>query len=514
MPALLDTSERFVGRGVELHLSPQGLALTRQGLVPADPRFQAVSYGEVSGAHWEPRGRRLVIALGPERAPWAIAGMHPAEAAWAQALIADAVTRSHLYGEAGFREALSDEALQGSLAQLAALDPPQAGVLADLLLTQAVLRRATDLHLQPGPDGARVRLRVDGALRTVATLPTALAERVVSRLKVKGGMQTFQHSLPQTGGSSLSVAGRSVDLRLTVLPTLHGEKLTVRLFDPGQALLDLEVLGMQPGVLEALRERLERPQGTLLLTGPAGAGKTTTMYAALAYLRARDPDRSLATVEEPVELDLGGVDQTEVNRAVGLDFAEGLRNVLRQDPQVIMVGEIRDAETAHIAVQAGLTGHLVLSTVHAPSAAGVFTRLAQIGVEPYLVASSVTAVVGQRLVRVVCPECGASAGVSAEDLEATGLAAADLAGGNLRAGTGCDHCAGTGYYGRTGLFSLLPVTRQMSQAVLACRPLAELEDLARQEAIGDLWQAGVEKVRAGVTTVAELRRVLGRREAG
>jgi general secretion pathway protein E len=384
-------------------------------------------------------------------------------------------------------------------------------VVADLLLTQAVLRGATDLHLQPGESETVVRLRIDGSLRAVATFPAALAQRVVGRVKVLGGMQTFQHAIAQTGAAVMTVAGRQVDLRFTVLPTVHGEKLTVRLFDPTQARLDLEALGLAPPVLAALRARLDEPQGTLLLTGPAGSGKTTTMYASLAYLREREADRSLATVEEPVELDLAGVDQTEVNRAVGLDFAEGLRTVLRQDPQVIMVGEIRDAETAYIAVQAGLTGHLVLSTVHAPSAAGVFTRLAQIGVEPYLVASSVTAVLSQRLVRLVCPDCGAPASASGEDLEAAGLTGADLAG-TLRAGAGCPRCDGTGYRGRTGLFSLLPVSRQMREAVLACRPLPELEDLAGHESIGTLWEDGLAKVRAGVTTLAELRRVLGRRE--
>jgi type II secretory ATPase GspE/PulE/Tfp pilus assembly ATPase PilB-like protein len=493
-----------------LHLAPEGMALTQGGRVPADPLRQAASYQEVAEVDWEPRARRLSIGL-TDRPAWVIAGLRPAEATWAQSLISAAATRARLYQDETFRFAVTDQALEQALRALAELDPPQAGVVADLLLTQAVWRRATDLHLQPDAAQATVRLRIDGSLRAVASFPAPLARRVVGRIKVLGGMQTFQHAVPQTGAAVMGVAGRQVDLRFTVLPTVHGEKLTVRLFDPGQALLDLGALGMAPAVLAALRERLDQPSGTLLLTGPAGSGKTTTMYAALAYLRAREPDRALATVEEPVELDLAGVDQTEVNRAVGLDFAEGLRSLLRQDPQVIMVGEIRDAETAHIAVQAGLTGHLVLSTVHAPSAAGVFTRLTQIGVEPYLVASSVTAVLAQRLVRVVCAQCGAPAGASAEDLEGAGLTTADVPG-NLRAGAGCGHCEGTGYYGRTGLFSLLPVSRQMREAVLACRPLPELNDLAAQEAIGGLWEDGLDKVRTGLTTVAELRRVLGRRE--
>ncbi|HEY3397634.1 MAG TPA: GspE/PulE family protein [Armatimonadota bacterium] len=511
MSVLLETSEHFAGSHYELHLAPEGMALTQHGVVPADPQMQAVSYQEVAGVSWEPRGRKLSIAIGGERPMWVIGGLKPAEAAWAQSLISAAAQRARLYQDESFRGALTDDELEKALGSLAELDPPQAGVIADLLLTQAVLRRATDLHLQPGSAAATVRLRIDGSLRAVASFPAAVAQRVVGRLKVLGGMQTFQHAVAQTGAAVMSVAGRQVDLRFTVLPTVHGEKLTVRLFDPGQALLDLDALGMAPAVAAAFRERLDQPQGTLLLTGPAGSGKTTTMYTALAYLRERESDRSLATVEEPVELDLAGVDQTEVNRPVGLDFAEGLRSVLRQDPQVIMVGEIRDAETAHIAVQAGLTGHLVLSTVHAPSAAGVFTRLAQIGVEPYLVASSVTAVLSQRLVRMVCAECGAFAAPSEEDLAGAGLTSADVAG-DLRGGAGCARCEGTGYFGRTGLFALLPVSREMREAVLACRPLPELEDLAGRESVGGLWEDGLAKVRAGQTTVAELRRVLGRRD--
>ena len=498
MTELLEISERFAGSNYELHLSPAGLALTQHGLVPADPQFQSATYQEVAGVEWEPRRRTLSLALGGERPMWVIRGLPRAEGGWAEALIREATLRGRLLKEPGFHEPLPPTAFQAAVDRLTAQQPPQAGVLADFLLTQAALLRATDLHLQPGAEQAHVRLRIDGSLRTVAALPADMGQRVVARLKVQGRMQTYSHAVGQTGSASLAVGGRRVDLRLTVLPTSHGEKLTVRLFDPDQALLDLAALGMPPPALTAWCARLERPQGTLLLTGPAGSGKTTTMYASLAYLRARNADRCLASVEEPVELDLEGVDQTEVNRAVGLDFAEGLRNVLRQDPQVIMVGEIRDAETAHIAVQAGLTGHLVLSTVHAPSAAGVFTRLTQIGVEPYLVASSVTAVLAQRLVRQVCPNCGGRAAPT----------------GTEGAGSGCEQCGGTGYYGRTGLFSLLPVSRGMREAVLDCRPLPELEDLAARESVGDLWEAGLEKAGAGVTTMAELERVLGRRETG
>ena len=486
MASRWETREQFCGRNYELNFAPEGLGLTHRGVSPPDPRFQVATYDLVKDAQVDVGGRRLSVTFLDDRPAWVIQHMRPAEAAWAQLLVREAAARSHLYEHEGFRACLSDAALREAVAAFAALDTPAVSVLADLLLTQAVLQRATDLHLAPGPEASTVSFRVDGCLREVVTLTPDLAGRVVARMKVRAGLQSYRRNLAQTGGSSLTVADRVVDLRFTSLPTLYGEKLTARLFDPAQALLDLEALGMEPALLADYRELLDQPQGTLLLTGPSGSGKTTTLYASLAYLRTQDADRSLASVEEPVELALPGVDQTPVNRGVGLDFAAGLRTILRQDPQVIMVGEIRDAETANTAVQAGLTGHLVLSTVHAPSAAGVFARLTQLGVKPYLVASSVSAVLAQRLVRRVCPECQGS-------------------------GARCEACHEAGFYGRTGLFALLPVTPRLREAILACRPLGELEQIAEQDTHGSLWQAGQAKLAAGLTTEAEIARVLGRR---
>jgi general secretion pathway protein E len=488
MASLLEIHEQFAGRGAELNLGPTGLALTHRGLVPSDPRFQVAGYDLVKDAELDARGRRLTVTFTDARPAWTLDAMHPAEAAWAQVLVLEAGRRSRLYAEPGFRACLSDEALRQTLTDYAALEPSAVTVAGDLLLTQAALQRATDIHLQPAADHTAVSFRVDGCLRQVARLDPDLAGRVVARFKVRAGMQSYRRNLAQTGGGGLPLGDRVVDLRFTCLPTLYGEKLTIRLFDPAQALLDLTTLGMEPEVLATYQELLVSPQGTLLLTGPSGSGKTTTLYASLAYLLAQDSDRSVATVEEPVELPLAGVDQTPVNRGVGLDFAAGLRTILRQDPQVLMVGEIRDAETAGAAIQAGLTGHLVFSTVHAPSAAGVFARLTQLGVEPYLVASSVSAVLAQRLVRRACPEC--------------------------RSGQpGCPACQGTGFSGRTGLFSLLPVTTRLRDALLACRPLGELEQIAAEEGRGSLWDAAKAKLRAGLTTEAEVRRVLGRRPA-
>jgi len=504
------TSQRFSGRGCELHLSADGIALTRNGEVPSDPDYQAAGYDEIAAADLDTWGYRLRIAFASARPTWTISGMKRPEAAWAQALINEAVERGRLRNESCFTERLSGKDLAGAIRRLARCDPPQPAVLGDLLLVQAVRNRATDLHIQPEPWRTLVRQRIDGQLLDVAPVPTETGERVVSALKVRAGMKTYQRNVAQTGGSSIAVEERVVDLRLTCMPTTHGEKMTVRIFDPDQALLDLDALGMDAPVLDTYRGLITRPHGCILLTGPSGSGKTTTMYASLAWLRESNSARSFATVEEPVELDLAGVSQTEVHRDVGLDFAEGLRNVLRQDPQVLMVGEIRDRETANIAVQAGLTGHLVFSTVHAPSAAGVFSRLTQIDVEPYLVASSVTAVVVQRLARKVCEECAEPHTPSPADTQAAGLGAEQLADADVRRGGGCERCGETGYYGRTGLFALLPVTARLREAIVACRPLAALEEIAAQDSVGSLWEAGLAQVRQGVTTLDEVQGVISR----
>ena len=507
----LASSELFSGRNYQLHLAQKGIALTRHGQVLPDADYQAARYDEVASAELSANGRQLMIVFASSRPTWTITAMNRAEAAWAQTLINQAVERSRLYKQVGFAERLTGSALRTAIAEMAQGDLRQPAVLAELLLVQATHNRATDIHLQPMPECTYIRYRIDGYLGNVASLAPAEGERVISCLKVRSGMKTYRRNVAQTGRSAVTVDERRIDLRLTCVPTTHGEKMTVRLFDPDQALLDIGVLGMNAPVLAAYRDLLSQPQGCILLTGPSGSGKTTTMYASIAYLHDQGPDRSIATVEEPVELDLPGVDQTGVNRDVGLDFAEGLRNLLRQDPQVLMVGEIRDPETAQIAVQAGLTGHLVFSTVHAPSAAGVFSRLTQIGVEPYLVASSVTAVVAQRLVRKVCDTCAEPYTPSPAELAAAGLDAEALAGGNLRRGRGCEQCSDTGYYGRTGLFALLPVIPRLREAIVACRPLAELEDISAQYSIGSLWEDGLAKARQGIITLEELQAVLGRR---
>ncbi|UCC69540.1 MAG: type II/IV secretion system protein, partial [Armatimonadota bacterium] len=355
----------------------------------------------------------------------------------------------------------------------------------------------------------RVRYRIDGLLADVAELDAALTDPVLARLKLLANLAMFRSDVPQEGRVVIELQGRSVDLRVSVLPTLHGEKAVVRIFDSANALRPLDQLGMTSGLQEQFASLLSRPQGAILLTGRANSGKTTTLYAAVQHIHGqRRGLSSIVTVEDPVEYDLGIVSQTQVNPVAGLTFAAGLRTVLRQDPEVIMLGEIRDLETAEIAIRAGLTGHLVLSTAHARSAAGVFARLLDMGLEPFLVTSSVSAVIAQRLVRTLCPDCTTASAPTADALARVGLREAP-AGARFRAATGCEACRGSGYRGRTGVFHLLPMNNALRDLVMARLPAQELEQRAAQVAPGSLLEAGVQKATEGVTSLDEVARVIG-----
>jgi type II secretory ATPase GspE/PulE/Tfp pilus assembly ATPase PilB-like protein len=346
-------------------------------------------------------------------------------------------------------------------------------------------------------------------LDDLASLDAGITDEVLARIKLLANLALFRKDVPQEGRVSIDVEDRTVDLRVSVLPTLHGEKAVVRLFDSATALRPLDHLGMQEEDRETFVSLLARPQGTVLLTGPANAGKTTTLYASVQHIHERRRGlASIVTVEDPVEYDLGLVSQTQVNPAAGLTFASGLRTVLRQDPEVIMLGEVRDAETAEIAVRAGLTGHLVLSTAHARSAAGVFARLLDMGIEPFLVTSSVSAVMAQRLVRTVCSDCAEPEAPSPGLLARAGMKEIPTEG-RFVAGKGCDACRGTGYHGRTGIFHLLTMNDALRNLVMARLPAQELEQKAAQLSPGSLLAAGVQKAAEGVTSLAEVARVIG-----
>jgi len=363
--------------------------------------------------------------------------------------------------------------------------------LVSLLIRQAVDARASDIHLEPTEGHVAVRLRIDGVLQQVATLDAGLRPNLVARVKVMSNLVTYRTDVPQEGRIEGGVHGAPVDLRVSTFPTIHGEKVVIRIFDPRKRTFEIAELGMSDAVRQTFERHISRPQGLILLTGPSGSGKTTTIYSALRVIADRGQFRkNIVTIEDPVEHAIPGVTQTQINSAVGLTFARCLRSLLRQDPEVIMVGEIRDSETAKIAVEAGLTGHLVLSTIHSGTACGVFHRLLEMDVEPYLVTSSVALVLAQRLVRVLCPKCR----VPAE------------AGFQPR---GCPECLHTGYQGRTLLAELLTPSDDIKTAILTRADASSLLSLARKSGMRTLSEEGVELVKRGVTSQDELRRVLG-----
>lgn len=375
------------------------------------------------------------------------------------------------------------------------------GKLAQQLLEEAINSRASDVHVEPLGREVRVRMRIDGLLQELCRLPWNSYTTLVSQLKVLSGMDIAEKRLPQDGRWQLNVAERVIDLRLSTLPTITGEKVVVRILDQEQGVRRLEDIGMSSANLRRYRQMYGAANGLLLLTGPTGSGKTTSLYATLQELKQEG--LNLVTVEDPVEYKLEGINQVAVNRKSGLDFATGLRALVRQDPDIIMVGEIRDRETAAMAVQAALTGHLVLSTLHTNSAVGAVARLLDMGVEPYLLAAALRGVLAQRLVRRICAHCAASYTPSPQELRFLAPAAPAL----LRRGEGCEHCRGTGFCGRLAVQELLPVDEYMGDLISAGAGKAAL--LSHGTSLGwrSLYADAVDKVLAGQTTVSELWRV-------
>jgi len=370
------------------------------------------------------------------------------------------------------------------------------------LIAEAVRSGASDVHVEPFEDRVSVRLRVDGVLREMVSLSGRLAPPLTSRIKVMARLDIAEKRIPQDGRLTLTLAGKGVDVRVSTLPSRYGERVVLRLLDKDSARFTLDQLGMAPQQLEDFRKVLAQPNGVVLVTGPTGAGKTTTLYAALNLLN--DQTRNILTVEDPVEYAVEGVGQTQVNTKVGMTFATGLRAILRQDPDVVMVGEIRDVETAEIAVQASLTGHLVLSTVHTNSAAAAVTRLRDMGVESYLLATTVKAIVAQRLVRRLCPQCKQAYEPDAGERRMLDLAEGETA--TLWRPAGCDSCGGTGYAGRRGVYEVLTVDDAIASMI---HDDAREADIALQafSSRNTLWRSGVALARAGDTSLAEVMRV-------
>ncbi|WP_281301330.1 MULTISPECIES: type II secretion system ATPase GspE [unclassified Iodidimonas] len=371
------------------------------------------------------------------------------------------------------------------------------------LIAQAVRRRASDIHIAPFEPALLISFRIDGILHEALRLPPRLAPRLISRIKVMARLDITEKRIPLDGRVSLSLGGKSIDVRVSTLPSRHGERVVMRLLDKDQAHFHLDALGMSRRALADLQQALAQPNGIILVTGPTGSGKTTTLYAGLSQLN--DGSRNILTIEDPVEYALDGVGQTQVNSRVGMSFAAGLRAILRQDPDVVMVGEIRDVETAQIAVQASLTGHLVLSTVHTNSAVAAITRLRDMGVEPFLLASTVKAIIAQRLVRRLCSHCKEAYAPDPAERRILGLDAAAPAPLLYRP-TGCDRCNHSGHEGRIGLYELVTIEDQLRQMIhdnATEDALAEVAFMKRQT----LLQSGLDHCLDGACSLTELMRV-------
>lgn len=415
---------------------------------------------------------------------------------------------------AGAEEVMEDIAASESLDQLAhELDEPQDLLdatdeapiirLVNSVLFQAVRQRASDIHFESFERGLVVRYRIDGVLYPVLTPPKHLQASIIARLKIMAGLNIAEKRLPQDGRFAIRTAGKDVDLRVSVLPTSHGERVVLRLLEKENRLLNLSEMGFSKERLSVIHQLIQLAHGIILVTGPTGSGKTTTLYAALSQINA--PDKNIITVEDPVEYQLLGVGQMQVNPKINLTFATGLRSILRQDPDVIMIGEIRDRETAEIAIHASLTGHLVFSTLHTNDAASAATRLIDMGIEPFLVASSVVAVLAQRLLRKICPDCKRPYKPNTEELDRLELEPDSKI--MLYRGAGCAACSQTGYRGRTGIFELMVLDDDIRRLIGGKADSTAIKQAAIAKGMVTLKQEGAERVIQGHTTVEEVMRI-------
>jgi general secretion pathway protein E len=377
----------------------------------------------------------------------------------------------------------------------------------DNLLRLAVEQRATDLHIEPFDGQLQVRIRVDGLLKAVPAPPTSMARGLLSRLKIMATLNITEKRLPQDGRARIVVAGAEIDLRIATIPTMYGEAAVIRLLRKGAGVVDLDRIGLSERDGGALRRGLQAPYGMIIVTGPTGSGKTTTLAASLAEIN--QPTRKILTVEDPIEYQIGGINQTQVHPAIGYTFASALRAFLRQDPDVIMVGEMRDAETAHIGVHAALTGHLVLTTLHTNSAAGAIPRLINMGVEGFLLSSCIRAIVGQRLVRVLCPDCKQPHVLTPDDFVTDRRYAAlgFVQGEELHRPKGCEWCNFSGFVGRIGVFEVIEMSPALQDAIGPTTNAVELEAVATADGMKSMVQDGVAKCRAGLTVIDEIFRV-------
>jgi type IV pilus assembly protein PilB len=375
------------------------------------------------------------------------------------------------------------------------------------VIKEAVERGSSDIHFEPGEDEMRVRYRIDGVLQEAAVIPGSAVPAVVSRVKILSDLDIAERRVPQDGRISLEVSGKPIDLRVATLPCAYGENVVMRILDQSKVMIELEELGMLPQALERFTKAFSQAHGAVLVTGPTGSGKSTSLYGALNQLNTIE--KNIITIEDPVEYQLDGITQVQVNNKAGLTFAGGLRSMMRADPDIIMVGEIRDRETAQIAIEAALTGHLVLSTLHTNDAPGAVTRLIEMGIEPFLVGSAVDCVVAQRLARLLCEECKRRTTIKSEVMRANGF----NVGLDLEAyePVGCARCGGSGYKGRIGLYEVMWVSDTIRALAVAREPAETIAHAAVHEGMMRLREDGLEKVRRGLTSIAEIARVAGTR---
>jgi general secretion pathway protein E len=398
-------------------------------------------------------------------------------------------------------EGIDDSALDEPVDLLDSEDEAPIIRLVNSLLFRAVKDRASDLHVEPYEREVAVRFRIDGDLYDILKIPKRLQSAVTSRIKLLGQLNIAEKRLPQDGRIKIKIAGKDIDIRLSTVPTSHGERIVLRLLDKSQGILNLKTIGFDSEILTKMEELIARPYGIILVTGPTGSGKTTTLYSCLSQINREDIN--IITVEDPVEYQLQGVGQIQVSEKIGLTFPGALRSVLRQDPDVVLIGEIRDRETAEIAVQASLTGHLVLSTIHTNDAASSIARLVDMGVEPFLVSSSLVGILAQRLVRRVCEHCKVPYSATSEELAQLGLDKIPTHATIFRA-TGCERCYRTGYSGRIGIFELLPVDDDFRTAILKASDAISLKREALKKGFKSMRHDGLRKILQGVTTIEEV----------
>ncbi len=379
--------------------------------------------------------------------------------------------------------------------------------LVNTIVKQSVTDRASDIHIEPYEKELIVRYRIDGILYQMFTPPKKYQGAIISRIKIMANLNIAENRLPQDGRIQLKVGGKDIDIRVSVFPTYWGERVVLRILNKTDMIFDLESLGFDNSALEKFNNLIRKTHGIILVTGPTGSGKSTTLYSILTSLNSSDVN--ILTVEDPIEYQLHGIGQMQVKSKIDLTFANGLRSILRQDPDIVMIGEIRDVETAEIAVQSALTGHRVFSTIHTNDAASGVTRLLDMGIEPFLIASSVNGFLAQRLVRNICPNCKIAYKPTAKELSEIGLKASQLKGGKLYRGKGCEQCLHTGYSGRSGIYELLPISNDIRKLILSHADSSQIKEQAIKEGMSPLLQDGMEKAIDGVTTIEEVMRVSG-----